>query len=237
MCIYIEREICIYIYIYMNERIPLWTPRTREAEITVVLLLYVIHISLNQNAHLTFCAQLQLFHKKLQSLFVLSVIIRWHSMWVCPQETRLAQRSAWYCDVSPSLCSWEQIRLTSFQHSLHTSGHRRGGAAHLEFAGEEESERRRPLLMSCTSAAHNNTGWLGFHWTAHGGSFPPSLVLTLCSASPNLCRISSRGARWVLARTQVCEGGWDRHVSSFWKRHSASWWPTAANTWMQTRWR
>lgn len=56
-----------------------------------------------------------------------------------------------------------QICLTLFQHSSHTSGHRQEGAAHLEFAGEEESERRSPLLMSCTSAASTTTtatNWL-----------------------------------------------------------------------------
>lgn len=50
-----------------------------------------------------------------------------------------------------------QIHLTLFQRSSHTSGHRQEGAAHLEFAGEEESERRDPLLMSCTSAASTTT--------------------------------------------------------------------------------
>lgn len=58
-----------------------------------------------------------------------------------------------------------------------------------------------------------------------------SFASTFFSSSPNLCLISSREARWVLARTHVYEGGCERHVSSLWKRLSASCWPTAANTW------
>ena len=75
-----------------------------------------------------------------------------------PQES-LAQRSGWSCNLRLSVCSVEQIqiRLTLLQHSSHTSGRRREGAAHLEFAGEGESERRAPLLTSCTSAASTTT--------------------------------------------------------------------------------
>lgn len=67
------------------------------------------------------------------------------------------------CNFRLSLYAKEQIQicLTLFQHSLHTSGHRQEGAAHLEFAGEEESEGRPPLLTSCTPAALTTTAcWI-----------------------------------------------------------------------------
>ena len=53
--------------------------------------------------------------------------------------------------------STEQRSVTPFQPSHHTLGHRQEAAAHLEFSGEGQSEGRRPLLTSCTSAASTTT--------------------------------------------------------------------------------
>lgn len=77
-------------------------------------------------------------------------------------------------------------------------------------------------------------------WYTQGselGRLWQSIQIKMCtffSSSPNFCLISSSEARWVLARTQVYEGGWDRHMSSFWKRCFARSWPTAAKTLLVT---
>lgn len=129
-----------------------------------------------------------------------------------------------------------------FKHSQHTSGRWQEGAARLECWGEEESERSPPQPKSRMSAAATRTTRTDIKKIRPiTPNTHPEPVLLLCSSikhgltffssSPSLCLISSRGARWVLARTHVYDGGWDRHASSFWNLHSASWRPTAANTW------